>query len=201
MSIATAPCRPPLAGDVRIGVLGGSFDPIHHGHLIVAQALRERLGLDEVRLVPAGEQPFKEGRHRASAADRAAMVELAAAGEPGLVADRCEVDRPGPSHTVVTLQELGTRHPGAELVLLIGSDAAAGLPDWHRADEIPALARVVVFRRAGGGIPGEVLVPAIDISSTEVRARVRAGRSIRYRVPEAVAAYIASHRLYQDPES
>lgn len=186
---------------MRIGVLGGSFDPIHHGHLIVAQALRERLELDEVRLIPAGEQPFKEGLHRAPAADRAAMVELAVAGEPGLVTDRCEVERPGPSYTVVTLRALGARYPDAELFLLVGSDAAAELPTWHQAEAIPSLVRVVPFRRAGGGAPGEVEVPAIDISSTDVRARVRAGRSIRFRVPEAVAGYIAHHRLYQDSES
>lgn len=199
--IATVPRRLPLAGDVRIGVLGGSFDPIHHGHLIVAQALRERLALDEVRLIPAGEQPFKGGRHHAPAADRAAMVDLAVAGEPGLVTDRCEVDRPGPSYTVVTLRALGARFPGAELVLLVGSDAAAELPSWHDAAQIPLLARVVAFHRAGAGGTGEVAVPGIDLSSTDVRARVRAGQSIRYRVPEAVADYIARHRLYQDSES
>lgn len=185
---------------MRIGVLGGSFDPIHHGHLIVAQVLRERLALDEVRLIPAGAQPFKAGHHQASPEDRAAMVALAVSGEPGLVADRAEVERPGPSYTAVTLRDLAGRFPGAELVLLVGSDAAAELSAWHDAAAIPALARVVPFARAGvaDAVAGTVPVPAVTISSTEVRQRVRAGRSIRYWVPDGVADYIAAHRLYRD---
>ncbi|MFN2317605.1 MAG: nicotinate-nucleotide adenylyltransferase [Gemmatimonadales bacterium] len=185
---------------MRVGILGGSFDPIHHGHLIVAQALREQLALDEVRLVPAGAQPFKGGRHAASAGHRANMVALATEGEPGLITDRSELERPGPSYTVVTLRELRARLPGAELLLLVGSDAAAELPTWHEAEEIPTLATVVAFRRPGevAPAPGAVAVPAVAISSTEVRARVRAGRSIRYWVPERVADYIATHRLYQE---
>lgn len=185
---------------MRVGVLGGSFDPIHHGHLIVAQALREQLALDEVRLVPAGAQPFKGGRHVASAEHRAGMVALATDGEPGLVTDRSELERSGPSYTVVTLRELRARLPGAELMLLVGSDAAAELPTWYEAEEIPALATVVAFPRPGEAAhaPGAVVVPAVAISSTDVRARVRAGRSIRYWVPERVAEYIATHRLYQE---
>ncbi|HUG28064.1 MAG TPA: nicotinate-nucleotide adenylyltransferase [Gemmatimonadales bacterium] len=185
---------------MRVGVLGGSFDPIHHGHLIVAQALREQLALDEVRLVPAGTQPFKGGRHAASAEHRARMVAVATEAEPGLVLDRSELERPGPSYTVVTLRELRGRLPGVELVLLVGSDAAAELPTWHEAQAIPDLATVVPFQRPGevAHAPGAVAVPAVSISSTDVRARVRAGRSIRYWVPERVAEYIATHRLYQE---
>lgn len=181
-------------------MLGGSFDPIHHGHLIVAQALRETLRLDEVRLVPAGTQPFKVGLHQAPAQDRAAMVALAVAGEPGLVADRREVERAGPSYTVTTLRELRAETPQAELLLLVGSDAAAELDAWHEAEALPGLATVTVFHRGGApaGPPGAVAVPAVAISSTDVRARVRAGRSIRYWVPDQVAAYIATRRLYQD---
>lgn len=185
---------------MRVGILGGSFDPVHHGHLIVAQALRETLGLDELRLIPAREQPFKEGRHGASADHRAAMLALAAEGEPGFAVDRRELDRPGPSYTVTTLREFREERPGDELVLLVGSDAAGALHSWHEAAAIPGLATVVAFQRPGAGAapPGAVAVPAVAISSTDVRARVRAGRSIRYWVPDTVAHYIATHRLYQD---
>lgn len=187
---------------MRVGVLGGSFDPVHHGHLIAARALREALGLDEVRLVPAGRQPFKREGHGAPAADRAAMTELAVANEPGLAADRIEADREGPSYTVDTLDALHQRWPGAELTLLVGADAAAEFPAWRDAGRIERLARIVVFTRAGAGpAPAgrpAIAVPAVEISSTEIRARVRAGRSIRYLVPDAVEAYVAGHRLYRD---
>lgn len=187
---------------MRIGVLGGSFDPVHLGHLLAAQALQERLGLDEVRLIPAGRQPFKPEGHGASADHRAAMLELAVAGAPGLVADRIEVDRPGPSYTVDTLRALHARHPGDDLVLLVGSDAARSLPAWHEAEAIPGLAQVVVFARGGqAALAGAEVVPQVEISSTAVRERVRTGRSLRYWVPDAVAGYIATHRLYRDGES
>lgn len=185
----------------RIGVLGGSFDPVHHGHLIVARALREGLELDEVRLVPAGEQPLKRGAHHASAVDRAAMVELALAGEDGLACDRREVTRPGPSYTVDTLRSLAAAEPGASWYLCVGADAAQELPAWHEAEALPGLATIVVFQRPGvrqaTGPWQQLEVPQVEISSTDIRARVRAGRSIRYLVPEAVAGFIATHRLYQ----
>jgi len=189
-----------------IGLLGGSFDPVHHGHLIAGRIAAEALGLDELRFVPAREQPFKQGRHGAPAADRAAMLDLAVAGAPGFAVERVELDRPGPSYTVDTLKALRARDPGAELTLLLGADAAAELDAWHRAEELPGLARIVVFGRPGAPMPatplitGTVEVPAIEISATEIRARVRAGRPIRYWVPDAVAEYIARHRLYLDPE-
>jgi nicotinate-nucleotide adenylyltransferase len=189
-----------------IGLLGGSFDPVHHGHLIVGQVAAEALGLDELRFVPAREQPFKQGRHGAPAAARAAMLDLALAGTPGFAVERVELDRPGPSYTVETLSALLARHPGAELTLLLGADAAAELGAWHRAEELPGLARIVVFGRPGLAIPpsplisGTVEVPAIEISATEIRRRVAAGLPIRYWVPDAVAEYVARHRLYLDPE-
>ncbi len=186
---------------MRIGVFGGSFDPVHHGHLLVARALRESLGLDEVRLVPAGEQPFKAGRHGAAGRHRAAMVELAVAGEEGLVADRREVERPGPSYTVDTLTAIAADRPDARLVLLLGADAAEEFAQWRAPDRIRALAEVVVFDRAGTPADAAgftaVAAPRIDLSATEIRARVRAGRSIRYMVPDGVAAHIAAHGLYQ----
>lgn len=184
---------------MRIGVLGGSFDPVHHGHLLAARGLREALGLDEVRLIPAAEQPFKTGRHGASGAARAAMAELATQGEPGLAVDRIEVERPGPSYTVDTLEALAARWPGAAITLLLGADAAVEFDAWRAPERIRALAEVVVFTRAGApSVPRwrEVTLPAVDISATAIRARVRAGLSIRYLVPDPVAAYIAAHRLY-----
>jgi nicotinate-nucleotide adenylyltransferase len=189
-----------------IGLLGGSFDPVHNGHLIVGQVAVEALGLDSLRFVPAREQPFKRGRHGASAEDRVAMLALAVADTPGMSVEPIELSRPGPSYTVDTLRALRSREPGAEFALLLGADAAVDLPAWHEAAEVPRLARVVVFARPGSAVPAlpaisETLrVPAIDISATAIRQRVREGRSIRHWVPDSVAKYVALHRLYLDPE-
>jgi nicotinate-nucleotide adenylyltransferase len=189
-----------------IGLLGGSFDPVHNGHLIVGQVAVETLGLEYLWFLPAREQPFKQGQHRSSAEHRAAMLALAIAGTPGFALERAELDRAGPSYTVDTLQTLRQREPGIELVLLLGADAAADLALWREAPEIPRLAQVVVFARPGSPVPESPLisrtirVPAVDISATEVRRRVREGRSIRYWVPDAVAEYVGRHRLYLDPE-
>ncbi len=197
----------PAAGAVpSIGLLGGSFDPVHHGHLIVGRVAMEALGLDQLRFVPAREQPFKRGRHVAPAADRAAMLELAVAGEGRFGVERAELERAGPSYSVDTLEVLRAREPDAAFTLLLGADAAQELGDWHRAAALPALARIVVFARPGTPIPASALVaatvevPSIAISATEIRRRVRDGRSIRYWVPDAVAEYVARHRLYLDPE-
>ena len=187
-----------------IGLLGGSFDPVHHGHLIVGQVAAEKLRLDELRFVPAREQPFKRGKHCTSAEQRAAMLSLAVAGTPGFAVELSELERPGPSYTVDTLRGLRKREPGADFILLLGADAAAELPAWREADQIPRLARVVVFARPGSPVPESphvsavVEVPEIDISATEVRNRVRRGQSVRYWVPDAVAEYIKTHRLYLD---
>jgi nicotinate-nucleotide adenylyltransferase len=188
-----------------IGLFGGSFDPVHHGHLIVARVAAETLRLDELRFVPAREQPFKRGRHLAPANARAEMLALAVAGETGLCVERAELERPGPSYTVDTLEALRAREPSAAFTLLLGADAAAELGAWHRAADLPGLARIVVFGRAGTPVPASPLVasvievPAIAISATEIRRRAREGRSIRYWVPDAVAEYVARHRLYLDP--
>lgn len=187
-----------------VGIFGGSFDPIHHAHLVVAQVVLERLGLQAIRFVPAGVQPFKAGRHAAPAPDRAAMVERAIAGHPRFVLDRIELERAGPSYTVDTLTALRARDPEIPLALLVGADAAADIGDWHRAAELPGLARIVVFGRPGASVPASPLVhevvevPALEISATEIRRRVRLGLSVRYWVPDAVAEYIATHRLYLD---
>jgi nicotinate-nucleotide adenylyltransferase len=189
-----------------IGLFGGSFDPVHHGHLIVAQVAQEQLGLDEIRFVPAREQPFKRGRHRSSAEHRAAMLKIALAGSSSFSVETAELNRPGPSYTVDTLEELRRRDPSVELLLLLGADAAAELPAWHRAERVQQLARIVVFARPGAKVPDSqwisstIEVPAINISATGIRERVRCGRPIRYWVPDGVAEYISSHRLYLDPE-
>lgn len=182
---------------MRIGVFGGSFDPIHHGHLIAAASLADALKLDQVRMMVARAQPLKRDGHGAAAADRAEMVRLAVGDHSLLRADGSELEREGPSYTVDTLRALRARLPGAELVLLLGADAAAELPRWREAGAIPGLARVEVFAREGAG-GGATAVPRLDISSTEIRERVRRGRSIRYWVPDAVAEYIAAHRLYEE---
>jgi nicotinate-nucleotide adenylyltransferase len=188
-----------------VGLFGGSFDPVHHGHLIVGRVAAEILGLDAVRFVPAREQPFKRGLHGASPEQRAAMLELAVAGSAGFGVERAELERPSPSYTVDTLRALHAREPGVRLCLLLGADAAAELQDWHRVEEIPELAAVVVFARPGVRVPASPLitraieVPAIEISATEIRRRVREGRSIRYWVPDPVAEYVGIHRLYLDP--
>ena len=185
------------------GLLGGSFDPVHHGHLLVAQAAREALGLSEVRLVPALAQPLKDS-HGAAPAHRAEMVRLAIAGAEGLRLESVELERPGPSYTVQTLRALRRLEPAEPFVLLLGGDAVARLPEWREAGALPDLARIVAFRRAGEApVPSELVsewieVPAIAISATAIRERVRRGRTIRYWVPDAVASYIAAHGLYRD---
>jgi nicotinate-nucleotide adenylyltransferase len=189
-----------------IGLLGGSFDPVHHGHLIVGRVASEQLGLASLRFVPAREQPFKQGRHGSSAEHRAAMLSLAISGTAGFELELCELERPGPSYTVHTLEEVRRRQPEPELVLLLGADAAADLPAWHQANRVAGLARIVVFARPGSAVPRSpfiaqvIEVPAIDISATEVRRRVRQGLPIRYWVPDPVAEYIARHQLYLGSE-
>ena len=189
-----------------VGLFGGSFDPIHHGHLLVGLAAIESLGLESLRFVPAHTQPFKSGLHGASPEQRAAMVALAIAGERRFVLERVEIDRGGPSYTVDTLRALKAREPDLEFALLVGADAVAELGSWREAEALPGLARIVALTRGGELPPASPLiwqtltVPAVEISATDVRARVRAGASIRWRVPEAVARYIAAERLYFDQE-
>lgn len=186
-----------------VGLFGGSFDPVHHGHLILAQIAMESLGLDEIRFLPAREQPFKVGQHAAPAEDRARMLELATMEATGFTVDRMELSREGPSFTIDTLRTLALESPGLEPVLLLGSDAVRDFPKWKEADQVRRLARVAVFERPGAppvteAVWRRVRAPLIDISSTTIRQRVRNGQSIRYWVPDAVAEHIAAHGLYQD---
>ncbi|MEZ4589179.1 MAG: nicotinate-nucleotide adenylyltransferase [Gemmatimonadales bacterium] len=187
-----------------VGILGGSFDPIHHGHLIAARSVAETLGLDAVWFIPAGQQPFKTGQHGATPSHRLAMTELAAAGESCFRVDPIEVERAGPSYTVDTVTALAERHPETRFHLLLGADAAQLFPTWRDPDGVRARARLVVFERTGDPIPPRVAdqtvrVPRIDISSTEIRERVRRGQTIRYLVPEAVSRYVDAHDLYREP--
>ncbi|HSJ14692.1 MAG TPA: nicotinate-nucleotide adenylyltransferase [Longimicrobiales bacterium] len=187
------------------GVFGGTFDPPHLGHLIVAQDALELLGLDRLLFVPAAQPPHKQDRVVTPAPHRLAMLRLAVADDPRFAIEPLELERAGPSWTVDTLRELARRPATAELVLLMGADQYAELDGWREPAEVRRLARIAVLHREGrterplgGGMDVvDVAVTRIDISSTAVRARVAAGGSIRYLVPPAVAAYIAEHGLYR----
>jgi nicotinate-nucleotide adenylyltransferase len=188
---------------MRRGVFGGSFDPVHVGHITVADAAAAALGLGIVHLVPAYDQPFKSGEHRAGPEHRLAMLERAVVRHPRLVADGREICRRGVSYTVDTLREMRQEYPGDSLSLLVGADAAMDLPNWRDVGEVTHLARIVALTRPDAALPDHPMVdqclavPAIDVSATEVRRRVACGESIADLVPPAVAAYIASHGLYR----
>jgi nicotinate-nucleotide adenylyltransferase len=190
---------------VRLGIFGGSFDPPHLGHLLPVIDAAESLGLSAVRFVPAAVQPLKVGLAGASAAQRLAMTERLVAGVPGFAADSSEIARAGLSFTVDTLASIAAAHPDAELVLLLGADAFALLDQWREPGRIRAMAQLAVMVRGGDRMPdtgahtGVRLLQTrrVDISSTELRARVADGRTIRGFVPDAVADYIAEHRLYK----
>ncbi len=182
----------------RLGLFGGSFDPVHHGHLILARAAREALGLESVVLMPARHSPHKLADRITPGDLRLAMLQAAIAGEEGLEVSDLELRREGPSYTVDTLRALQASRPGAEWHLLIGADQAERLGTWREPGELVRLARVVVLDRRGSMVPPgfQVVRCLLEISSTEVRNRVACGRSIRYLVPDAVAGLIARHGLY-----
>ena len=201
----------------RLGILGGTFDPVHDGHLVIAEEARVRLNLPEVRFIPAGEPPHKGVRPVTPAADRLAMVRLAIAGNPDFTVSTMEIERGGPSYTVDTLRDL-RRLEGddCELHFIVGGDGLRDLPTWHDPDGILALCRLVVVRRPG---VGEIDLPALkrqlpalrerltlldgplfDVSGTELRERARAGLPIRYQLPEAVREYIEARGLYRRAE-
>jgi nicotinate-nucleotide adenylyltransferase len=196
---------------LRVGILGGAFNPPHLGHLWLAQEAHARLGLDRVLLVPVGEAPHRTLEGDPGPRERLRMVELAAAGDDRLEASPVEVERPGPSYTADTLRLLRETRPADELTLILGADQALRLREWHEPEQVLATARLAVAERGGvdrddvvaalDGLPGAAEVvgfelPRIDVSSTLVRERTAAGLPIRYLVPEAVAARIASERLY-----
>lgn len=185
------------------GLLGGSFDPVHHGHLIAAGRAAEALGLSRVLLVPCARQPLKQQGPVAAPAHRRAMLELAVAGDPRFAVEAVELERPGPSYTVDTLRTLRQRCPDERFVLLLGADAASDLPRWRSAEEVMRLAEVAILTRPGAPEVASALVqhvvatPAIEISASDIRARCLAGKSIRFLVPDAVADYIEKEQLYR----
>lgn len=188
---------------MSLGILGGTFDPVHLGHLRAAEAVREALGLERVLFVPSAEPPHRE-RPAAGSLDRFAMVALATAGHAAFVASDLELRRDGPSYTVDTLESLDGGGGDDRPVLILGSDALADLPGWHRASRVLELARVAVVARPGAGAGGatgieveRVEAPLLEVSSTEVRSRVRRGLGVRYLVPDAVADYITKRELYR----
>ncbi|MFI5246141.1 MAG: nicotinate-nucleotide adenylyltransferase [Gemmatimonadales bacterium] len=189
---------------MRIGIFGGTFDPPHIGHLLAASDAYEALGLDTLLFVPAAAQPLKPATV-ASAADRLAMVERLVAGDRRFAVDAVEIERGGLSYTVDTLRTLHDRFRSdvsLALILLLGADAAATLPQWREPAAVAALAEVVVLKRVeapGSPAPAGRAIDTrrVGVSSTEIRARVRAGKSIHGFVPEPVAAYIEGRRLYR----
>lgn len=191
----------------RIGVFGGTFDPPHVGHLVTAVDVRHTLDLDRVLLVVANRPWQKVGSREISPAiDRLAMVEAAVAGVEGLEASSIEIDRGGDSYTADTLAGLHARDPEAELFLVLGADAAAGLATWERADEVRTSSTLVVVDRPGSreaAVPEgwqwvHVEVPRLEVSSTDLRARVRDDRPLDYLLPRDVIACVRERRLYRD---
>lgn len=195
---------PPSRTAQRIGVFGGTFDPIHSGHLLAASCAYDQLHLDRVLFVPAGDPWQKAGQHITAASHRSAMVAAAIAPDPRFALSTIELEHAGPSYSVETLAKLHARDPEAELVLLIGADAYANRGTWHRAAELDQFAQLAVVSRAGEPEPrlqpGHVLVgmPGVHISSTQCRVRVAHGQAIEYMVPLEVARYIAATQLYRD---
>jgi nicotinate-nucleotide adenylyltransferase len=196
---------------VRIGILGGTFNPPHLGHLICAQEAYLQLGLDRVTLIPARVPPHKPVEDEPGAEHRLELCRLAIQGDERFDVSEVEVARQGPSYTVDTLEKLHSSAPEHELFLIVGGDIAAGLPGWHRPERVLSLATLAVAKRRGTSraavdgalrsLPGGerarfFRMPRIGISSTMLRDRVRAGLTIRYYVPDPVERYIDEHRLY-----
>jgi nicotinate-nucleotide adenylyltransferase len=187
---------------VRLGIFGGTFDPPHVGHLLVVVDALEALALDVVVLVPAAVQPLKAGRAAAPSEHRLAMVRLLVDGDPRFAVDPIEIEREGLSYTVDTLAAFAERYPESERFFLVGTDVLASFEQWRDPGTVLRLATLTVMQRKGetGRVPESALrveTRRVDVSSTEIRERVRTGRTIRGFVPEAVAAYIAEQRLYR----
>jgi nicotinate-nucleotide adenylyltransferase len=198
---------------VRLGIFGGTFDPPHLGHLILAEVAADSLDLATVLFVPAADPPHKAAATiRASAAHRLAMVERAVAGNARFAVSRVDMDRPGPHYSVDMLRLLRAQYPGVEFFFLIGSDSLRDLPTWSRPAELVRLAALGVMRRPGSmpdlgelerRIPGLrqqvcwIDAPLIELAASQLAASIAAGHSVRYQVPDAVRAYIEEHSLYR----
>lgn len=185
-------------GMLRLGLYGGSFDPIHHGHLILARQALEDLSLDRVIFIPAAESPFKVNHSSASAADRLAMVRLAVQGEPAFAVDSLEIEREAPSYTIDTARDYHTRYPRDTLFFLVGEDHLEALPKWNEFRELDRLVQFAILSRSD--LPLKVEYPVVrrrfDLSSTEIRNRVANDLPISYLVPDDVLRYIQERKLY-----
>jgi nicotinate-nucleotide adenylyltransferase len=198
---------------MKLGILGGTFDPVHYGHLVLAETCRLKLSLDHVRLIPAGTPPHKTDIKITDGHARADMLSLAVSGYPEFVVDRREIRREGKSFTVNTLTELKNDFADAELFFLMGADSLRDIPTWKDPEGIAQLATIVTVNRPGLPPPsssqvidwvGEnlarkvqlVTMPGTDISATELRGRVRDGDGLRFLVPRAVETYIDEHQIY-----
>ena len=184
----------------KIGLYGGSFDPIHHGHLILAREALEKLGLDRVIFIPAGISPHKLARPPAPAELRCEMVAAAIDGEPGFAWDDCEVRREGLSFAIDTARLMCGRHPEAEVFFFIGEDNLGALDTWKESVELGRLVRFVVFSRGVTDLhhPFPTISRVIDISSTDIRNRIASELSVRYLVPLSACQIITRHRLYRN---
>lgn len=196
----------------RLGILGGTFDPPHVGHLILAEYAQDAVKLDTVLFVPAADPPHK-AESRVSVADRLAMVSRAIADRPDFAISRVDIDRPGPHYTVDMLRLLGAQYPDDELYFIMGGDSLRDLVKWSRPRELISLCKLVVMGRPNAeadpqmheavlpGLAERVIMtesPMLGVSSSDIAARLRAGRSARYVVPSPVLSYIEEHRLYRD---
>lgn len=190
----------------RVGVMGGTFDPIHHGHLVAASEVAHVFSLDEVVFVPTGQPWQKDDRQVSLPEDRYLMTVIATASNPQFSVSRVDIDRPGPTYTIDTLRELRAARGEAELYFITGADALSRMMSWQDAEELFKLAHFVGCTRPGHrltshGLPGEgvslIEIPALAISSTECRERVGAGEPVWYLVPDGVVQYIAKRGLYQ----
>jgi len=198
---------------MRLGIFGGTFDPVHFGHLLLAEQCRETCELDEVWFLPSGSPPHKEGAGISAAAGRAEMLELATAGHPAFSVNRMEFERTGATFTVDTLEQLHAEKPSWELFFLIGADSLDDFPMWREPGRIAELATIVAINRGdrpaidlsrivaklGDAVASRIQVvtmPGVSLSASDIRRRVRAGKSIRYMTPAAVEVFIAQHKLY-----
>jgi len=186
---------------MRIGIIGGTFNPVHHGHLLLAESAREALALERVLFIPANQPPHKPGARLLSGKARLAMLKLAIRDHAGFAASEIELSRPGPSYTLETLQTIRRSMPDAKLFLIIGQDLLR--VRWKAWSQIKRLCTVVVAKRPGSRVARKekgvvwLEMPQVAVSASEIRMRVRAGRSIRYLVPRSVERYIRSHHLYR----
>lgn len=191
----------------RLGVMGGTFDPVHHGHLVAASEVAARFELDEVVFVPTGRPTFKQDARVTEAEDRYLMTVVATASNPRFTVSRVDIDRPGLTYTIDTLRDLRAQRPDADLFFITGADAIAQITAWKDSAELFELAHFVAVTRPGHVLDlGEldasrvtaVEIPALAISSTDCRERARAGRPVWYLVPDGVVQYIQKHHLYVD---